>query len=82
MNEVIVFLWVAVFSASAPIPGPQSVSSVADPETGIAWTVETCEAHEARIWGQNAETYAASDVIFMFSECFIVIPRPVRQVKQ
>ncbi len=59
MNEVIVFLWVAVFSA-------------------IAWTVETCQAHEAKIWGHAAETYAESDVEFMFSECFIVIPRPVR----
>ncbi len=78
MNEVIVFLWVAFFSASATTPGPQSISSVADPDTGIAWTVKTCEAHEARIWGQAAETYAASDVEFMFSECFIVIPRPVR----
>ena len=81
MNEVIVFLWVVLFAATAPDGGGfASVSSLADQE-GRPWTQETCEAHEARIWGQTAEDYAESDVLFMFSECQRVVLRPVRQVK-
>ena len=78
MNEVIVFLWVVLFSASAPDGGGfGSMSSVVDDE-GKLWTVETCEAHEALIWAQTAESYAESDVLFMYSECQVVYPRQVR----
>ena len=81
MNELIVFVWVVLFSASAPTgAGFASDSSVADPG-GKLWTVESCAAHEALIWGQTAEDYAESDVLFMFSECQRVVLRQVRQVK-
>ncbi len=81
MNEVIVFVWVVLFSAAAPNgPGFASDSSVAGPD-GILWTQETCEAYEAQIWGQTAEDYVESHVLLMYSECQIVIPRLVRQVK-
>ena len=81
MNEVIVFLWVVLFSASAPNGGGLATDSSVAYEAGQLWTTETCEAHEALIWGQSAESYAESDVIFMFSECQRVVLRQVRQVK-
>ena len=81
MNELIIFVWVVLFSASAPTgAGFASDSSVADPD-GRLWTQETCDAHESLIWGQTAEDYAESDVLFMFSECQRVVMRPVRQIK-
>ena len=81
MNEVIVFLWVVLFSASAPNgAGFASDASVASPD-GRLWTIETCEAHEAAIWGQSAEDYADSHVLFMFTECQRVVLRQVRQVQ-
>lgn len=74
MNQVIVFLWVAVFSASAP--DGAGVQSMSTPHEDMG----SCEKHEAFVWAQTAETYAESDILFMFTECLRIIPRPVPPV--
>ena len=76
MNELIVLLWIVVFSDGQV----QSESRLVD-DIGRPYTVETCELREAFIWSQPAEVYKELDYVLMFSECQVLIPRPVRQVK-
>ncbi len=74
MNELIVLLWVVVFS-----DGRMQSESRTHDYHGNPFTEESCEAREAWIWAQPAEIYKGYDYVFMFTECQILIPRPVRQ---
>ena len=76
MDEVIVLLWIVVFSDGLV----QSESRLVD-DTGRPYTVETCEKRQAWIWAQPAEVYRELDYVLMFSECQRVVLRQVRQVK-
>ncbi len=73
MDELILLLWVVVFSDGRI----QSESRTID-QNGMPYTEETCELREAFIWAQPAEVYKEMDYVLMFTECQVLIPRPVR----
>jgi len=75
MKEVVVLLWVVVFSDGEV----QTESRAVDPNNR-PFTEETCEFREAFIWGQPAEIYKGYDYTLMFTECLVLIPRPIPQL--
>ena len=69
MSEVFVLLFVAVFGNG----DVQSMSTVHQ-------TFDECEQYESVLLKKNPEVFAESDVIAIYAECLIMIPRAVEQV--
>ena len=67
MNEVFVLLFVAVFGNG----DVQSMSTVHQ-------TIDDCEQYESVLLKQNAEVFAEHNVVALYAECLIMIPRAVK----
>ncbi len=67
MSEVFVLLFVAVFGNGET----QSMSTVHQ-------TMAECEYYESVLLKKNPELFAENDVIALYAECLVMIPRPVK----